>query len=441
MSKYLTFADFIKPETKFFDTEAEQCVLGSVILNNIYIARVADILEEKHFYHPEHQAIWARIVEVAKESVVDQVTLKEFFANSEATKPSGGALYLSTLLGAASSIIDFRDYAKLIREFWKKRELESLLKISLQDLEERRNSFDAISANIENELRGLSTHSDKRKTHHISEMIDLIDYKRKNKIEPKIIPSGFVALDKKLNGGFYSKQLVIIGARTAVGKTTLLQDIVLRVSRSRKKCLLISLEVDSERVTLKFVSNAASVPAWKIQRNILTPIEYENAARAEKEVREIGIYINDSGDLKASDIEAIIKNQIEKQPVDLVAIDYIQHIKYENDKNLSATMEISKNVVALKAMAQKFDVAMIAAAQINRAGTDKPTLAHFEGSSAIEKNADVAIIIHREELKEEERGDSYYSNSGLWIVAKNRDGKTGDIPFKLDGEFGRFTEI
>jgi len=427
--------------TTFFNTEAEQSVLGTIILHDYYLPKVIDFLEPKHFYHIEHQEIFSNIIQTSSIGPVNMVTMREFFINSEATKPSGGLEYLSNLLGAASSIIDIRDYAKIIVDRWKKREIEFLLNKSLNDIKDHKNSLSAVVANIENELRGLSTHSDKRKTHHISEMIDLIDYKRKNKIEPKIIPSGFDALDKKLNGGFYSKQLVIIGARTAVGKTTLLQDIVLRVSRSRKKCLLISLEVDSERVTLKFVSNAASVPAWKIQRNILTPMEYENAARAEKEVREIGIYINDSGDLKASDIEAIIKNQIEKQPVDLVAIDYIQHIKYENDKNLSATMEISKNVVALKAMAQKFDVAMIAAAQINRAGTDKPTLAHFEGSSAIEKNADVAIIIHREELKEEERGDSYYSNSGLWIVAKNRDGKTGDIPFKLDGEFGRFTEI
>jgi len=432
MTYYLT-------TTKFENIEAEQSVLGAIIVNNFYLSRVADFLEEKHFYYPAHQAIWARIVEVAKESTANQVTLKEFFANSDTVKSNGGVDYLSTLLSAAYSVIDIRDYAREVVELWKKREIEALLVNSLNELEEKR--FDSVLANIDNELRGLTTYSDRRKTHHISEAVNQIEYKRKNNIESKIIPSGFSTLDDKLNGGFYSKQLVIIGARTAVGKTTLLQDIVLKVSLAGKKCLLVSLEVDSERVTLKFLSNMASVAGWKIKRNILKPIEYENVLKAENTIKEIGIYIDDSGDMTAADIERVIKNQIEKQPVDLVAIDYIQHIKYENDRNLSATMEISKNVVALKAMAQKFDVAMIAAAQINRAGTDKPTLAHFEGSSAIEKNADVAIIIHREELKEEERGDSYYSNSGLWIVAKNRDGKTGDIPFRLDGEFGRFTEI
>lgn len=424
---------------KFTNIKAEQAVLGTCILNNIFIAHVADILEEKHFCESSHQAIWNKIVEASKDTVANQITLRNFFEVTEAIKVAGGALYLADLLLAASAVTNIRYYALDIVEQWKKRELHLLLTRSLLELEEKK--FDSVASNIENEVCGLNAYSERRKTHHISDSVKQIENKRKLKIKPKIISSGFKSLDEKLNGGFYSKQLAIIGARTAIGKTTMLQDIILRAALAGNKCLLISLEVDSERVTLKFISNLASVAAWKIKRDTLTQIEYENALKAESEIKELGIYIDDSSDMKASDIERVIKNQIEKQPVDLVAIDYIQHIKYENDRNMSATMEISKNVIALKAMAQKFDVVMIAAAQVNRAGVDKPTLAHFEGSSAIEKNADVAIIIHRDELKEEERGDSYYSNSGFWILGKNRDGKTGDIPFKLDGEFGRFTEI
>lgn len=425
--------------TTFFNIQAEQAILGTVIIGNHHLVRIADIIEEKHFYEPAHKAIWGRILEVVTDSTANQITLKEFFENSFEISQVGGSAYLGTLLAESSSIIDIRDYAREIINLWQKRELEFLLNRAFNDLNSKK--FDEVSANLSNDLLGLMSYCEKRKTQHISEIVDQIDYKRSHKIEPKIISSGFQMLDQKLNGGFYSKQLVVIGARTAVGKTTFLQEIILKAALAGKKCLLISLEVDSERVTLKFISNVASVAAWKIRRNILKPFEFEHVQRAEKEIRDAEIYINDSSDLKTSDIEMVVKTQLERQQVDLVAIDYIQHIKYENDKNLSATMEISKNVIALKAMAQKFDVVMLAAAQINRAGTDKPTLAHFEGSSAIEKNADVAIIIHRDELKEEERGNSYYSNSGVWIVAKNRDGKTGDIQFKLDGEFGRFTEV
>ena len=173
----------------------------------------------------------------------------------------------------------------------------------------------------------------------------------------------------------------------------------------------------------------------------MKPHEAQTVERAEKTLSDSGLFINDSTGMTAKDIERLIKNKITEEPVDAVFIDYVQHITYENQNTNSATMEISKNVVALKAMAQKFDVAMIAAAQINRAGTEKPTLAHFEGSSAIEKNADVALIIHRAEVPEDQRKDSYYSMCGSWIVAKNRDGGSGEINFELEGEFGRFNEI
>ncbi len=106
---------------KFTNIESEQAVLGTILINNAYLARVSDFLEDKHFYEPAHQAIYARIVEVAKDSTANQITLKNFFEANEAIKATGGALYLSTLLGAASSIIDIRDYAKQISELWKKK--------------------------------------------------------------------------------------------------------------------------------------------------------------------------------------------------------------------------------------------------------------------------------------------------------------------------------
>ena len=427
-------------ETTIFNTDAEQAIIGTCIINNIYFAKVADILESKHFYHREHKVLWEHFVKIASEvEVINSITLKGFLDSHEAFYHLEGSKYISQLLGSASSIIDIRNYGLLLIDLWKKRELEKVLTNCLENLGKKQSDW--IFSELENEIAGIDTFSPKKKTDHVSKIVSDLKIKRDLKIQPKIIPSGFKLLDQKLNGGFYSKQLAVIGARTAVGKTTLLQDIIIRSSRLGKSCLFISLEVDAERVALKFLSNIASVGAWKIKRNILSGIEFENLQKAEKELTEMDIFLNDSGDLKFRDIERIIKNQLQKKPVDLVAIDYIQHIKFENDKNLSATMEISKNVVALKAMAQNYDVAVVAAAQINRAGTEKPTLAHFEGSSAIEKNADVAIIIHREELDEKEREGSYYSESGVFIVAKNRDGKTGEIAFRLDGEFGRFTEI
>jgi len=418
--------------TEYYNEEAEKSILGAIVMDNSNIAKVMDIIEPKHFAITFHQELYTHLIQTMTEIKADSITLGEFFNQHE--KGS----YLKVLMESLDYINGVREHAKVIRELWLKRDFQRIKLESNEML--KTESFEKVLAFTENELAGLHIQDSKRKTQHISEVVDIIKEKRELKIKPKIVSSGFNQLDHKLYGGFYSKQLAIIGARTAVGKTTMLQEIVLKSSRAGNKCLFISLEVDSERVTIKFLSNMASVAGWKIKHDKMDQVEYENVSRSEEELKQIGIFIDDSGDLKASDIDRVIKNQLEKQPVDLVAVDYVQHIRYENDRNMSATMEISKNVVALKSMAQKFDIAMVAAAQINRSGVEKPTLANFEGSSAIEKNADVAIIIHRDELEEGDRKDSYYSTTGIWIVAKNRDGKTGEIPFVLDGEFGRFTE-
>lgn len=417
----------------YYNEEAERSILGSIIMDNNNITKVMDIVEPKYFAIAFHQELYTHLIKTMSEIEADTITLAEFFKSHDKSD------YLKVLMGSLDYIRGVREHAKIVREMWLKREVE---RINLEAQEMlKTESFTKVLAFMENELSGLHIQDSKRKTQHISEVVDSIKEKRELKIKPKIVSTGFKTLDSKLYGGFYSKQLAIIGARTAVGKTTMLQEMVLKSSKAGKKCLFISLEVDSERVTVKFLSNIASVAGWKIKHDKMNETEFQNLLKAENELKQIGIFIDDSGDLKASDIERVIKNQLEKQPVDLVAVDYVQHIKYENERNTNATMEISKNVVALKSMAQKFDVAMVAAAQINRGGVDKPTLAHFEGSSAIEKNADVAIIIHRDELGEGERKDSYYSTTGILIVAKNRDGKTGEIPFSLDGEFGRFTEV
>lgn len=416
----------------FNNIEAEQSVLNKIIMHNEAFEKVSDILEAKHFSNEFHAGLYNFITErINNEKPVDVISIAEYFGDN--------LEYRKDIL-AASGMLRVRDYALLLIELWKKRQLNLILLESTVKLEGGEN-VDKVFAYLENESAKLEVQGELKPTLHVSNIIDDMKEKRKLGVKPNIITTGFLNLDHKLNGGFYSKQLAIIGARTAVGKTTLLQDIALRAAKSGKKCLFISLEVDGQRVACKFLANIASIPAWKINRNMLNATEFDKVNHAEKELSDSQIYINDSTEMKSKDIERVIKNKIVEQPVDAVFVDYVQHIKFENQNANSATLEISKNVVALKAMAQKFDVAMIAAAQINRSGVDKPTLAHFEGSSAIEKNADVAIIIHREELGEDERKGSYYSMAGTWILAKNRDGQSGDIHFQLEGEYGRFTEI
>ena len=428
--------------TQFFNSQAEMAILGTCILNNAYLAKIADLIEEKHFYYEENKVTWNRFVEVANEMTADEVTLGNFFETNEILKEAGGQIYLQNLLSEASVMIDIRDYAKTIIGLWQKRELQKLLAQSLESLNEKK--FEFVSANLENEISGLEIQEPKKKTQHVSEILEEMRIEEEAGISAKFVPTGFEALDKVLNGGIYAQQMMIVGARPSVGKTSIAQQIILNASKSKRKCLFISLEVSKKDVVLKFLANLSSVGTWKISKNFKkTQSEEGSLVAAKNQLKDFGIYTNDSSYLTISQIGRIIKNQIEKQPVDLVVIDYVQIVRSDDGRGRNEATIIKETTTALKAMAKQYDVSMLALAQINRKAVEGanqvPTMNDFKGSGGIEEDADVAVILHRDRTEGKE--DGYFSSSGKLIVAKNRHGRTGEIPIHFEGEFGRFNEL
>lgn len=426
---------------KYTNLEAEQIILGTIIMNNAYAVSIADLLREEHFYFEMNKVVWRRFIEVAMGGVSNEVTLKQFFENNETISEFGGVLYLSTLLSKATGIIDIRDYAYHMIELWQKRELHILLTNSLEALNDK--EFDNVAANLENELAGLAIQEPKKKTQHVKELLNELETDLATGLSEKFTHTGFSKLDNILNGGIHNQQLVIIGARPSVGKTSVAQNIILNASKRGKKCLFISLEVDKRNVILKFLSNLSSVEAWKIGRNILRQDELQDVQRAKKELAAMEIFTNDSSYLRISQIARIIKNQIEKQPVDLVIVDYVQIIKGDDTKWKNEASIIKENTTMLKALAKQYDVGILALAQINRKAVEgnsqEPTINDFKSSGGIEEDADVAIILHRDRC--EDKAESYFSTSGKLIVAKNRHGRTGEVGIEFNGKHSRFTEI
>lgn len=427
---------------EYQNLHAEQIILGTIILNNEHLRLVADLLEVKHFALEAHGEIYKYILESICEIRADKITLTDFFKNNEEIKEVGGIEYLGVLASQASMIVSIRDYAKKVVELWQKREMQNLLADSIEDL--KTNSFDKVKANLENQSRDFVKFSEEKKTQSLEEIWAEIEEERKQNLGEKTISSGYQNFDKILNGGFKSKQLVIIGARPSVGKTAIAQNFLINAATQGKNCLFISLEVDRKNVIYKIISNLASVKAFKIQNNWLNNQgEYEAVERAKRQLKELKIRINDSSNQKASDIENEIRNEIEKSPVDLVVVDYVQYIRYGDAKGKNEAFLIKENTTALKTFAKKYDVAVVALAQINRQGVQaqdqEPTINDFKGSGGIEEDADVAIILHRDRLQDKEKG--YFSNIAKLIVAKNRHGRTGEVVFDFDGDFNRFTEV
>jgi replicative DNA helicase len=422
--------------------DAEKTILGSIIMNNQKMRLVIDFLEPKHFYYLENQKVYERIAMTLADAVADKITLKEFFNADEDLKTAGGSKYLAELMGSASNMANIRDYAKTLIELWQKREFNRLIDEAKESLGTEK--FDTVKARLENDILGLALRDAKKKTQHVSETMDEMDEEERLGIVTNVIPTGFPFLDEKLNGGLYAQQLAIIGARPSIGKTTIGQNIILNASKAGKKCLFVSLEVDKKRVVLKFLSNLSCLNSWRIENKKLQPYEFDILQDAKNQLRELKIFTNDSSNMRAIDIENVIKNQIEINPVDLVVVDYVQYMRYTDAKGKNEASSIKENTTALKSMAKKYDVAMLALAQINRKGAEganqEPTMNDLKGSGGIEEDADVLMILHRDRLENEEKQKGYFSNSAKLIIAKNRYGMTGDVGLSFDGPTGKFQE-
>ena len=425
---------------QYSNIEAEQTILGSIITNNLYLARVIDFLESKHFFMIENQEIYKKITEVVKQSRVDQVTLADYFGNNEMFNDVGNKQYLGLLLSKASGIIDIRDYAKTVIEMWQKREMELLLNGALSDLGS--NNFDYVSLNLVNDIVGLEVKESRQKTQTTTEILNEIEIEEEQQINSKFVATGFKSLDNLLNGGIYAQQLVILGARPAIGKTTFAQNVILNAAQKGKKCLFLSLEISKKSVMYKFLSSLTSLEYWRFVKKIFRQSDYESVIRAKKQIKKMQISVNDSSYLNINQINQIVKQQIQKNPVDLVVVDYVQIVKGDFSKNKNEASVIKEVTTSLKAIAKQYDVGVLALAQVNRqavqSSKSEPTINDFKSSGGIEEDADVAIIMHRERVQDKNEG--YFSKQGKLIVAKNRYGATGEVGIFFDGQFNRMGE-
>lgn len=422
---------------QFFNIEAEQIILGSIIMHNVWFDKVADLLKKEYFYLTANQEIWERLKNEIQDGVVDQVILQDFFIKNEAIKELGGLKYLTTLLTSATGSFDLRSYAKEIIELWQKRQFIQLAEKSIDNLKSKK--FSVISADFENELIGLTIQEAKKKTQTTDEILNEMDNEI---ISNEFVATGFEKLDNFLNGGIYKQQLCFIGARPSVGKTSIGQNIILNASLAGKKCLFISLEVDKRNVIYKFLSILSGVQSWRIQKQILNEYDRQDYLKAKEKLKQLPISISDSSYLSINQIGRIIKNKLDREMIDLIVVDYIQIIRGDDVKGKNEALIIKENSTLLKSFARQFNVAILALAQINRKAVEganqEPTINDFKSSGGIEEDADVAIILHRD--RNEDKTDSYFSNSGKMIIAKNRHGRTGEITVKFNSEIGKFEE-
>ena len=478
MSKDLINEEIERKE--LFNIEAEQTVLGTIILNNQYLNRVSEFLLEEHFYEPAHQKIYAQIIHnVEKVSIVaNQITLKQFFENDENIKAIGGAKYLSTLLATASGIFDIADYGRIIYDLALKRKLVMIGEDVVNRVYKTENNLSAqdqieqAEANLfDLAEKGGNGKSDFRNiSFSIKETLDKTLLARKRDSHISGVSTGFVDLDKMLSG-LQQSDLFILAGRPSMGKTAIAINIAVNAckylnpdlddKKNLKAVGFFSLEMSSDQLASRILSMECSINATKFRTGQLSENEWEVVATRSAEIAKMPFFIDDTPALSISAIRTRARRMLRKNNLGLLVIDYLQLIRGTSSRSAeNRVQEVSEITQGLKAIAKELNIPVIALSQLSRAVEQRedkrPQLSDLRESGSIEQDADVVAFIYRDSYyKERTRPpenevDKFQkwknemqqvAHKAEFIIAKQRNGPVGSVELFFDAEFTRFGNL
>lgn len=469
----------IEARKELYNIEAEQAVLGTIILNNEYLNRVSEFLREEHFYEPAHGRIYAQILHnIEKVNIIaNQVTLKQFFESEQSIKALGGALYLSNLLASASAIIDIADYGRLIYDLALKRKLAMIgedIVNRVYKTEENVSGIEQIEM-AEGALFKLSENgSGKSDFRNISaslkETLDKTLVARQRDSHISGVSTGLVDLDKIL-AGMQPSDLIILAGRPSMGKTALAINVAVNAckflnhnvsdQKDKKAVGFFSLEMSADQLAARILSMESSINAGKFRTGQLNDMEWEAIATRSAEIAKLPFFIDDTPALSISAIRTRTRRLVRKHNLAFLLIDYLQLIRGSNSRSQDGRVqEVSEITQGLKAIAKEFNIPVIALSQLSRAvesrDDKRPQLSDLRESGSIEQDADVVAFIYRESYYHERKKppESEREKFEEWthkmnelrhvsevIIAKQRNGPVGNVHLYFDAEFTRFGNL
>ncbi len=423
--------------------EAEQAVLGSMLLDEEAVLQAVELIDESFFYKGTHAKIFQAIVRLFDASKpVDLVTLSEELKNSGELEGIGGASYLATLAECVPTAANISHYAKIVKE---KYILRSLINASTQiitnsfESEEKVDNildkaeqiiFDIISKRIEVGFIHLKE--------IIKNSIETIDNLYQRKVSITGMPSGFIKFDE-MTAGFQPSDLIVIAGRPSMGKSALSTCIAEYVGVINKIPVgIFSLEMSKEQLVQRMLCSHARIDAHKVRTGYLSRSDWPKLTNAAGKLSESPIFIDDSPALTSLELRAKARRLKSRHNVNLIIIDYLQLMRGVGGSE-NRQQEISEISRSFKALARELSIPVIAISQLSRAvearQTRRPQLSDLRESGAIEQDADVVVLIFREEYY-----GSTPENRGLAeiILAKQRNGPTGSIKLTFVNEYARF---
>jgi len=440
-------ADFESLKIPPHSIEAEQSVLGGLMLENSAWDQIADRVIEADFYRHDHRLIFRSIADLAETNKpLDVITLSEWLKQRGELEDAGGLAYLGTLAKDTPSAANIRAYADIVHE---KSVLRQLITVGSHIADSAFNSGDRPSKDLLDEAEQQVFHiaeqgSRQQAFHAIKDLLksSLAKIEELSKSDDTITgeATGYTDLDEKTSG-FHGGDLVIVAGRPAMGKTTFSMNVAEHVAlnKEKKAVAIFSMEMPAEQLVLRLFASNGRVPLTDIRTGKIREEDWPRIGMAVKAFAQTKLFIDDTPALSPTEIRAKTRRLArEHGGIGLVVIDYLQ-LMQTGSKSDNRAAEISEISRSLKGLAKELDCPIIALSQLNRSleqrPNKRPVMSDLRESGAIEQDADIIIFIYRDEVYNEESPDKGMAEV---IIGKQRNGPIGTVRLTFTGKYTRF---
>ena len=453
--------------------EAEQALLGSILVNNDIIDEISTLVNSNIFYDPAHVKIYEVIESLNNKGMIaNPITLKNFFEKDNMLAEVGGTEYLVKLTRFSGSVKQAVDYGKIIHEMYLRRELvqisDKLSSDTLNANSQEQNAENIIESTEKSLFdlaeRGSFSQSFLKFNQALDQTIEMATLAMKNDQGIVGVPTGLTDLDEKL-GGLHKSDLIILAGRPSMGKTALATNIAYNAAQNILKkqegssIAFFSLEMSSEQLSTRILSEQARIKSDDIRRGKVTEEEINRYIETSRNIYNLPLFIDETPAITIATLSNRARRIKRLFGLSLVVVDYIQLMRSSSNKNEGRVQEISEITQGLKALAKELSVPVLALSQLSRAVEQRddkqPQLADLRESGSIEQDADVVMFVYREayylERKQPKLGSIEHAEwqskmndvNGLAdiILGKQRHGPTGTIKVEFEGIYTKFKDL
>ena len=435
--------------------EIEEAVLGALMLEKDAYSYVSEILKPESFYEKPHSLIFQAIVDLAiNQRPIDMLTVTEQLRKSGELETVGGPFYISHLTEKVASTAHLEYHAGIIAQKFLARELIRYTGVIQGKAFDETTDVEELMQEAEGELFKISQRNIKNEATQINPIIkDSIELLQKAAAQKEGISglrSGFTGLDK-ITSGWQNSDLIVVAARPAMGKTAFVLSMAKNMAVNFGiPVALFSLEMSNVQLVNRLIVNVCEIPGVKIKSGQLESYEWEQLDVKIKDLYNAQIYVDDTPSLSVFELRTKARRLVREHGIKCIFIDYLQLMNASGMNFGSREQEVSTISRSLKGLAKELDIPIIALSQLNRSVESRqgmegkrPQLADLRESGAIEQDADMVCFIHRPEyykIFEDSEGNSLIGLAEI-IVAKHRNGATGDIRLRFRNEFAKFINM